>query len=260
MATGGPELRGHIQPRGANTWRLHARVRTPDGHWRSITRTVHGTRQEADKALARLLVDIDERKHTAAPGTINHLADRWVAVAGPYWSPNTRRTHQSILATHILPGLGTVQVRRLRTADIDRFYRDLTRRGLAPATIRRVHGVLRRMLEQAILWDELGVNPVTHARPPALVDVEIAPPTADEVRLLLVTAENIDSAMAVFIRLAAATGGRRSELCALQWANVDLARGQVQIIRSMSAAGPAGQLKGTKTGDRRFSYKPLTER
>ncbi|HEX3426809.1 MAG TPA: site-specific integrase [Acidimicrobiales bacterium] len=71
-------------------------------------------------------------------------------------------------------------------------------------------------------------------------------------KALFVEADRRAPDLACFLRLAAATGCRRSELCALTWADVDLERGQVVISKALSAAGPIdGTTKGTKTGGRR---------
>jgi integrase len=49
-----------------------------------------------------------------------------------------------------------------------------------------------------------------------------------------------------FLRLAAATGARRSQLCALQWGDVDLADGRI-VFRRAVVKGPHGiVVKDTK--------------
>ena len=40
---------------------------------------------------------------------------------------------------HIEPSLGAIKLRKLDVATLDSFYRALTKKGLAPATVRQAH-------------------------------------------------------------------------------------------------------------------------
>lgn len=61
-------MRGTIQQQGATSWRIRAYVgRDSTGKKRYVSRTVHGTRRDAEKELSRLLVEVDEGRHVASP-------------------------------------------------------------------------------------------------------------------------------------------------------------------------------------------------
>jgi integrase len=51
----------------------------------------------------------------------------------------------------------------------------------------------------------------------------------------------------VFLRLAAATGARRGELCALKWTDIDFGLGQLTISRGLVEASGRVIEKDTKT-------------
>ena len=54
-------MRGHIQQRGEKSWRIKAYAgRDSSGRKRYVQRTIAGTRRDADRALTRLLVEVDE--------------------------------------------------------------------------------------------------------------------------------------------------------------------------------------------------------
>ena len=74
-------MRGHPQSRGGDAWRLKVYVgRSADDRRRYVERTIRGTRREADRALARLVVEVDEGRHAAAASmTFGELLDRWLA-------------------------------------------------------------------------------------------------------------------------------------------------------------------------------------
>jgi len=66
-------------------------------------------------------------------------------------------------------GIGGTPLKKLRAWEFDRFYSQLLVGGgrngtpLSPATVRKVHTVLRLALEQAVRWQWLAENPALHA-------------------------------------------------------------------------------------------------
>lgn len=154
----------------------------------------------------------------------------------------------------------------LGTADIDRFYQKLqlpgggrSGRALAPATVRRVHGILRRALEQALRWGWIGKNPAASASPPRVPLRDTSVPDPAELVRVLRAANEREPDLALFILVAAATGARRSEVLALRWSAIDLAAGFVTIDHAL-VMGPNGLVeKDTKTHSvRRVSLDTVT--
>ena len=78
--------------------------------------------------------------------------------------------------------------------------------------------------------------------------------------LLISEAERTDPDLAVFLRLAAVTGARRGELCALRWTDVDLLAGSVTIARAIVGQRNDDLVeKDTKThAGRRIALDPRT--
>ena len=113
--------------------------------------------------------------------------------------------------------------------------------------MRRIHGVLHAALAQAQRWDWIWINPAANASPPRHVPNEIHPPTPADVALLIAKATASDPAFGTYLRLAASTGARRSQLLALRWNDVDLAVGRISFTRAL-VEGPKGLvLAPTKT-------------
>ena len=166
------------------------------------------------------------------------------------WS--TRVTYKGYIERTILPALGHLPLRRLDTATLDRFYSELRGRGgvggrsMAPATVRQVHAILRRALDQAARWGWIPANPAALASPPRLGSAEIRPPTPEEV-----SAPGDGLRGRPGLRGAAVAGrddgARRGELCALRWGSIDLEAAELLILRNLFQA--AGRLveKDTKT-------------
>jgi integrase len=165
---------------------------------------------------------------------------------------------------NLLPALGSIPLSRLGTHDIDRHYRNLRSRGaqdgtaLQPATVRRIHGILRRALEQGVRWKWISVNPAASASP-AKAAAELAPPAPSQVATLFNLALSGDADFATFVMVAGATGARRSELVALRWCTVDL-DARIVTVRRGVVLGPDGLVeKDTKThGLRRVALDATT--
>ncbi len=144
------------------------------------------------------------------------------------------------------------QVAKLTPTDLDRFYRQLLEVGrsrgpYAPATIRRVHGIIRRALTQGVRWGWITHNPAIDASPPRVPMKELKPPDPDQVVQLFRLAQESDPELATFIMLAASSGARRGELLALRWSDIDLDRGRLSIERGIVRVGDDLIEQGTKT-------------
>lgn len=86
------------------------------------------------------------------------------------------------------------------------------------------------------------------ASPPQVHAAEIEAPSPEQVQAILVAAEAVEPALAVLLLLAALTGARRGELCALRWSDLNWGNSTIRIGRSVyeTAGGSWGE-KPTKT-------------
>jgi len=248
-------MRGHLRQRG-NSWELRAYAgmdpvtRRP----KYVTRTVKGGKRQAQEALARFVTEVSGGGHRAQDTTVGDLIHEWFELAAPELSPTTVKGYDWIIKTYILPILDLVPLGKLRTAQLDRLYVKLREQGgrdggaLSAATVRQVHAILRRALQQGVRWGWISNNPAALASPPRARRTEVEPPDPAGVVTLIEAATAANPDFGCFLQLAATTGARRGELCGLHWDAIDLKGGSILISRSVVEAAHGVMVeKETKT-------------
>lgn len=210
-----------------------------------------------DQALAALIVEVETgRINLGEDPLLAELLDRWMTARSPEWSPKTVMENRRNIELKILPRLGKMRVSRIRPMHLDAFYAELRTRGgakgqpLAPASVRKVHVILHAAFAQAIKWGLIATNPADAATAPSQPPSQITPPAPDALAGALGRIERLDPDFGMFLRMAATTGARRSQLCALRWSDIDLQAATVTFARGVVDGGPGVGLveKSTKTG------------
>ncbi len=200
-----------------------------------VSRSVEGTRREAERVLNTLI----SKAETASIGgsttaTFGGLVKAWLDHAESDLAYQTVLGYKRLINTHIEPALGPIKLRKLDVATLDSFYRSLTKKGLAPATVRQAHAIIRSALKQGVRWDWVPINVAEKASPPRLRKATTRPPSPEEVaRLVERAASSRYPELATLIHLAVITGARRGELCGLRWSDIDDKRAELLIQRSI---------------------------
>ena len=170
------------------------------GKQRYATTIARAAKREAQRLLNEMKVQTERGLATRTTATVGELLDRWLDLTREDFSPNTTREVVGYVERNRRSALGDLQLSKLTTPSLDPCYRSLlvdggrNGRPLAPGTIRRVHGILRRALAQGVRWGWLGVNPAASTAfisgqrvpgrfrsTPTRVDISlaIAPPSAN---------------------------------------------------------------------------------
>ena len=219
------------------------------GRYRQISRTFHGLKKDAQMALNELAVEADQGKLANTNATFSQLAEQWLNLAKPGLGPQTLRSYRGLLDNHILPALGTRPLRQIQTADLDSLYHSLVKRkGLSTSSVRRVHTVVHRAFQQGVRWKWVRENPASLVSLPKLSRHEVTPPDVGQVKQLLAAAAKFDPVFGRLLHLAATTGARRGELCALKWKHVDTDSSALLIEHAIIEIPGGGWLeKDTKT-------------
>jgi integrase len=144
--------------------------------------------------------------------------------------PSTIRSYQSNLDSHIEPFFGARQLAEVTLASVQEFIKTLLGKGLSAKTIGNVIVILKEMFKHAVQWGYLDANPVQYVERPRGEDKEMDVLTPEEVRRLLDAQEE---PLRTLLLTAVLTGMRQGELFGLQWEDIDFARHQVHVRRSL---------------------------
>ena len=194
------------------------------GRKRYRTKGFRGAKREAQRALAALVTEVDQGRTAPAAITVQQLLDTWLEhIEHLGRSPTTLYGYRR-LVLQLPAGFLATPLKRVTPKVLDDLYRHLLDEGhRKPATVLRFHTVLHAALRQATKWEWLPTNPADRATPPSVRRAEIRPPAVDDVvKVLAAAAQSRNPENAVVFRVLAATGCRRGEVCALQWADLDL--------------------------------------
>ncbi len=244
-----------IRERRPGVWEVRAFTgRDERGRPTQVSRTVHGTKRDAQRIAAELTL----RPSNAARRTVADLLDLWVEHNEATWAPASRRDQTSRAALVKTDPIAAIAVARLSVADVDRWHARLRRAGAGEGSIRNQHQAVRAALTQAMRWGWVTTNVATVARLGKRKTAPRGSLSPEEVRRVVEAAATFDPLAALALRLAAVTGARRSELAALRWDDLDgdhlTIDSSLAIIRHGRRGDPQKptlQDDATKTANRR---------
>jgi integrase len=219
------------------------------------------TRKAADAALAEKIGQVNAGTYVA-PSRQRLAVYLTTWLGGLRVKPTTLDNYRTAAEVHTIPRLGGIALEALSAEHVDGLYRELERHGraagtcrtagvtckanhcspdehagLAPKSVRHVHTMLRKALQDAVERGYLGRNVCDQANPPTQHDARGRRArdrswTLDQVRMFLdKTAE--DRLAPVWVLLAT-TGLRRAEVLGLRWSEVDLDRGRLRISQTIT--------------------------
>jgi integrase len=224
-------------------WRLRVftGLRKPNGAPIQSTKTVVGIegkagsgKRAAQNELTRMRAAAVNGTMPAGSTTVRELLERYIEhsdVRGR--KPTTLREYRRLANQVIIPELGHLRLSKLTASHLDGLYARLTKQGLRATSVRRVHALLSAALHQAEKWDMVHRDVARRATPPVVHAAQVTAPSPTEVRALVAGAEEMDPTLAALLLLAALTGARRGELCALRWNDFDSDNAVLTIARSV---------------------------
>ena len=255
-------MAGSIEKRGKNSYRLSCLAGyNLQGKPIKKTKTVHGTKKEAEIELAKFVADVQNGMVIEGKSLkFSEFTEIWKRDYGSKeLAPSTYKRYCRMLETRLLPYFGHFYVNKIKPTDIMQFYDLLSKdtqlvrkkdnngsktlKPLSGKTILEHHRLLRAMLHKAVYWQVIVSNPAERVQPPKVKKPKRKYYDDDQCKILLENLEQLDEEQIKYktaIILTVFTGVRLGELMGLEWNDIDFRNGIVSINRSSQYLADTG--------------------
>ena len=208
--------------------RFEARYRAPDGRERSRR---FATRREARAYLDQVGVDRRAgawRDPRAGRLPLADWVTQWEATT-VHLRPSSRARDEAYLRNHVLPRFGAMRLDAVGALDVREWVADLSRSGLAPATVHKAYQTLSKVMRGAVDAGLLARTPCQR--------IELPPIEREEMRFLAPIeiarlADVMDPRYRALVLVACYCGLRLGELAGLRRAQVDLDARTIRVVEN----------------------------
>lgn len=235
------------------------------GTGKQVQRTITGkTQREVSQKLAAVVTDMENGTYIApSKQTVGQWLDTWADTYLGGVKPHTVVAYKTQISNHIKPNIGAVKLEALDTPTIQQMYNklaktgqqvpkrnkdgELVRRGgkivleaapLSPKSIKNIHGVLHKALQQAIAAGLIRSNPADACALPRVEKAELHPLDEQETRAFLEAIQGHEFETLYLVTLF--TGMREGEVLGLTWPCVNFASGTILIKQQLQREKKAG--------------------
>lgn len=208
------------------------------GTGKQIQRTITGkTQKEVAQKLKAATAAIDSGTYIApSKQTVGEWLDTWADTYLGGVKPFTVASYKTQIKNHIKPAMGAVRLEALDTPTIQRFYNELGKErdgkpGLSPKTVKNIHGVLHKALQQAISAGLIRYNPADACTLPRIEKADIHPLDELETKDFLAAIKGHEFETLYTVTLF--TGMREGEALGLSWDCVNFTAGTILIRQQL---------------------------
>lgn len=208
------------------------------GTGKQIQRSITGkTQKEVAQKLKAATAAIDEGTYTApCKMTVGEWLDIWSVDYLSAVKPSTVCAYKATINTHLKPGLGAVRMDALSTHAIQEFYNRLGKpskeaKEVSPKTVKNIHGVLHKALQQAVANGFLRFNPTDACILPRIEKKQITPLDEKQIADFLLAIRGHQFEYLFIVTLF--TGMREAEVLGLTWDCVDFKTGVITINKQL---------------------------
>lgn len=241
---------GSIRKRSNGLWEARITVgRNSNG--KQAQKSIYGkTRSEVSAKMNDIISQLNTNTYICPNKiTVSDWMETWLQTyAKANLRPSSYTSCEGHIYNHIDPHIGNIQLSKLTTDNIQRFYNDEFKNGagLSAKTIRNIHITLKRAVQQAVDNKMIPYNCCNGVILPKREKKEMRVLSREEQAAILSVIGNERLGFAILFDLS--TGLRIGELCGLKWSDFDLDNKIFNVKRTLQRIKlPKGQL--TANGD-----------
>jgi integrase len=220
--------------RGIDIWELQVSLGfdAATGTYPKITERFHGPERNARRRLHQLE---DKREdgllQTSSAQTVGDYLEAWLAgLPARNMAGHSLQEYRSTVKTKLLPTLGRLRLRELRTEHVNALFAQLLAQGLAPASVVKVKAVLSSAISDAEDLHYVDRNVTLKAAVPRIRRKPMVTLTEQQTDDFLAAMTGDPFYHCLFLT-AATTGMRRGELIALRETDIDLGAASLSVQR-----------------------------
>lgn len=225
-----------IKQRPDGKWRARYRDTSGREHSRHFKRKVDGQRWLDEVTASVVRGDYVDPK--AGKTTVAAYAARWEAVQ--VHSDGSARIVDNALRLHLIPAMGAYPMSGVLRTQVQGFVKALEAKGLAAGSVRNIYEVAARMFEAAVDDRVIARTPCTRITLPKGDDVEVVPPTVDEIEAVRAALDPRYRAVPLVL---AGSGLRIGELLGLGLYDVNYLGREIRVERQRLQTNAIGPLK-----------------
>lgn len=190
------------------------------------------TQGAAKAARVAALTHLRTKHADGGQRTLGQLLDAWEEASEPAASSlSALRAHRVALA----PLIGR-RIDKISPEDIQALYVALAKNRSAN-TVRRINSTLRSAFDQAVRWRWIPFAPTSGVVLPDPVAPNTQLPSDSQVKALMAAVAG-NAKWSLALRILSVSAIRRSELCGLRWAHVDIEAGTIEVAAETVHAAP----------------------
>jgi len=215
------------------------------GTGKQIQRSISGkTQKEVAQKLKAALAALDSGTYIApCKMTVGEWMDIWSKQYLGGVKESTVAAYNATIRTHIKPGIGAIRLDALDTHLVQSFYNGLReptkdRDAVSPKTVKNVHGILHKALQQAVANGYIRFNPTNSCILPRVEKKELQPLDEAETKLFLDAVKG--NRFELLFTFTLFSGLREGEALGLTWDRVDFMRGTILISKQLQKEKKAG--------------------
>lgn len=234
-------------------WEARVTIGRDLGTGKQIQKSFTGkTQKEVRDKLQVVVLSVNDGTYQETPKiTLGNWLDTWADEYLGDVKPFTVASYKTQINTHIKPALGAVKLASLTTHNIQCFYNNLLNPSndsspLSPKTIKNIHGVLHRALQQAVENRYIKTNPSDACKLPRIVKKDLKP--LDELQMAAFMQAINGHRFEAFYKVTLFTGMREGEALGLLWDCVNFKTGTIRIDK---------QLQREKKKNGKYVFAPL---
>lgn len=233
---------GSIRKRSDGRWEARYTVGIDPETGKSKCKSIYGkTQKEVRQKLTQVTAELDEGTYIEPSKTpLSEWLETWLETYVRFSvKPYTFDSYTRVCEKHIDPVLGSRKLSELNPTQIQQFYnRLLSVDGLSPKTIKNIHGVLHRALQQALKLGMIKQNPSDLCDLPKVQRKEIKPLEQEDIARLVEVVQN--HPFGILYQVTLFTGLRQGEVLGLTWDCVDFERNTILINKQLQKTKKVG--------------------